>query len=447
MIDKDGFAIAAKIIKTPDGLLHDHLLIIKNKKISDICPRHTVSPDLRVEEWGNVLLVPGTVNGHGHSFQSYFKGFANDRPNGTWHTKVLYPFAKGLSADDIYNGALFAFSEAARAGITTTVDFFYLHDGSNANAERVIQAAHDVGIRLVLARTFYEDKVEVQSAPARFKEDPRDSETRLLELAKQYSTDDSVSIQPAPHSLRASSVATVRRALELAADLGVKCHLHVHEGKIQRQALESTLGATPVRVLAKEGLITPNLLVIHGLHLESDEISLLADGGAGLIHCPSTALIFGHGFSAIIPMIQQGMKIGLGCDGGCCSNKQSIFEEMRMASLSAKGRERDSSVLGADAAFNMGTSIGADLLSVNAGSIEKGRWADVVALDLDDLSLQPLATLNSQIVYSMQQSAVKNVMVGGNVIVLNGRLTRVQESEIANKVNRVTHHWKMPSYN
>jgi 5-methylthioadenosine/S-adenosylhomocysteine deaminase len=143
-------------------------------------------------------------------------------------------------------------------------------------------------------------------------------------------------------------------------------------------------------------------------------------------------------------MLARGIRVALGPDGGCANNRQSVFDEMRTATLMAKARLADGSSLDAPTAFRLGTAAGADLLDVPAGEIAPGRLADLVALDLDDLSLQPLETLDRQVVHSMQATAIARVMVGGEVVVERGRLTKVAIEEVAALVADVTDGWSRP---
>ena len=144
-------AIKAELIYANGAFHPGHALLVDGPTIESVTPAAEVPAGIEVEDWGAVALVPGTVNAHGHAFQNLLKGFADDLPFDVWRDRVLYPFSERLDGDAIYAGAVFAFSEALLAGVTTTVDFFYLHDGGNENAERVIQAARDVGIGLVMA--------------------------------------------------------------------------------------------------------------------------------------------------------------------------------------------------------------------------------------------------------------------------------------------------------
>lgn len=436
-------ALTASLVWADHSFSRESALLIDGDRIAGIAGRGRIPSDAVVEDWGGVALVPGTVNAHGHAWQNLLKGFADDRSFEGWRDEVLYPFSERLDREAIYAGALFAFAEALLAGVTTTVDFFYLHDGANDNAECVIKAAGDVGIRLVLARAFY-DRNAPTAAPERYREDADEAASRCLELASAHAGDAHVSVQPAPHSLHAAAPPTVARALEVARELDVPCHLHLAEARYERDQVRARYGTSPVRLLAREGLLDPRLVTIHAVWIDEQEVDLLAEAGVGVVHCPNANAFLGDGIAPVPAMLRRGVRVALGPDGGCANNRQSVFDEMRAASLVAKAVLTDGAALDAPAAFAMGTSTGAELLGLPVGSFEAGRRADVVALDLHDLSLHPLVTLPRQIVHSMQPTAIARVMVGGEVVVDRGRFTRLDAGDIAARVARVTSGWTRP---
>jgi 5-methylthioadenosine/S-adenosylhomocysteine deaminase len=436
-------AITASKIWTGTEFVENAAILEDDGRIVRVDSLDAVPGGAPVEDWGRVAIVPGTVNAHGHAFQSLLKGFADDRSFEKWRDEVLYPFSEELDEQALYAGAVFAFAEALIAGVTTTVDFFYLHDGDNSNAEVVLRAARDIGIRVVLARAFY-DLDAPTGAPARYRESPEDAAARCVALAREHEADSLISVQPAPHSLHAASPLTVAAALEVARFLEVPCHLHLAEARYERDMIEKRFGTTPVRLLHKEGLLDPRLVTIHTVWCDDEELDLLADAGVGVVHCPGANAFLGDGIARLPEMLQRGMRVGLGPDGGCANNRQSVFDEMRSASLLAKARLLDGGAVDAPTAFRLGTVGGADLLGLDVGRIESGTWADLVALDLEDLSLQPIATFEHQIVNSMQATAIKKVMVGGEVVVDSGRLVRMDKAHVAALVNDATKSWTRP---
>jgi 5-methylthioadenosine/S-adenosylhomocysteine deaminase len=418
-------------------------VLIDGDRIHDIIAAGEVADGVAVENWGPVALVPGTVNAHGHAFQSLFKGFADDRTFESWRDDVLYPFSETLDNRAIYAGALLAFAEALLAGTTTTVDFFYLHDRGNSNAEEVIRAARDVGIRLVLARAFYDPDAPTR-APRRFREPTAVAAERFRELHEKHAEDPYVHVQPAPHSLHAASPRTIGTALDLARSHRTPCHLHVAEASYEIDLVRARYGTTPIRLLAREGLLDPRLVTVHTVWADDEELDLLAEAGAGVVHCPGANAFLGDGIARLPEMLERGIRVALGPDGGCANNRQSVFEEMRQATLMAKARLTDGAAVDASTAFHLGTAAGGDLLGLPVGTIEAGAYADLVALDLDDLSLLPLATLDHQIVASMQPTAIAKVMVGGRVVAEPPKLSLLESGRVRELVEAVTGAWRRP---
>jgi len=383
------------------------------------------------------LLLPGTVNMHCHTFQSLLRGLGDDLDFMAWRDRVLYPYSTRLDRDGIYLGAAFAFAEMLLHGATTCVDFFYLQDEGNDNAEVVIQAALDVGIRLVLARTMY----DWEGAPARYRERPEDAARRTADLVAKYATDPLVSVQPAPHSPHGASPAMIRAGFEVANSTGTPFHIHVAEGQYEGARTLEEHGATPIRYLDKLGVLGERMIGVHCVWLDDDEVRLMGERGVGLAYCPSSNMILGDGITRITELQRAGVRIGLGTDGGCTNNRLSVFEEMRMAALLQKVRHLDGTRLPAEAAFTMGTRGGARLLGLEAGEIAPGHLADLVAVDLAHPSLHPPSRLLKNVVYAMSPQAITDVWVHGRPVVARQRLATLDQETLMERVRRLTHDW------
>jgi 5-methylthioadenosine/S-adenosylhomocysteine deaminase len=185
-------------------------------------------------------------------------------------------------------------------------------------------------------------------------------------------------------------------------------------------------------------------VTIHTVWVDDEELDLLAESGAGVVHCPGANAFLGDGIAPVPEMLARGIRIGLGPDGGCANNRQSVFDEMRTATLVAKARLTDGGALDAPTALRLGTEGGADLLGMPVGSFAAGRYADAVALDLTDLSLLPPGNLKRLIVSSMQPTAISRVMVGGEVVVDGGRPTRFDLAELRARIAEATRDWTRP---
>ena len=424
-------------VLTPEGWAADRAVAITDGRIAFIGAARSAEPgDVRLP--GKALL-PGTVNAHCHTFQSLLRGLGDDLDFMGWRDRVLYPFSERLDREAIALGAAFAFAEMLRHGATTCVDFFYLNDDGNENAEAVIAAAHRVGIRLVLARALY----DWEGAPKRYRESVADARRRVESLIDAHRHEDTVTVQPAPHSPHGASSAMIRAGWEVAERAGSPFHIHVAEGQYEGQRTLAEHGATPIRYLDALGVLGPRTIAVHCVWLDDDEIGLMGARGAALAYCPSSNMFLGDGITRVPEMLAAGVRVGLGTDGGCTNNRLSVLEEMRMTSLLQRVRRLDGAALGAETAFDLGTRSGAGILGLEAGAIARGQLADLVAVDLGEPSLHPRTDLLKSIVYAMSPQAITDVWVHGRRVVEDGRLTTVDTHELLARVRTLTAGWRL----
>ncbi len=416
-------------------LLPDHAVVVRDGDIEAIVP--TDSPALRevgVEDWGAVLIVPGTVNTHTHSFQSLVRGISDDLPFFQWRDQGIYRISPRLGPDEIYAGALLTFAEMLRCGVTTVADFFYVHAGGNANDEAVIRAARDLGIRLVLARAMY----DWRGAPAVYQETVDEAVRRCEDLLSRYAGDPMVTVCPAPHSPHAASPEMIAAGARLAAQAGTRWHIHVAEGKYEVEMIAREHGQPPLHWLDHLGVVTDRMVAIHCVWLAGDEIRVMGARGARLAYCPASNMFLGDGITNIPAMLDAGVTVGLGTDGPCSNNRASIFDEMRTASLLQKVSTLSGETLPAETALAMGTRNGGAVLGLPVGEIAPGLRADLVALSLRDLSLQPPGPVLKHVVHALHPAAIARVVVAGRTVVQNGRLLTIPQDEIVDRVARAT---------
>ncbi len=391
------------------------------------------------EKWTGTAMLPGTVNAHNHCFQSLLRGLAVGKPFLEWRDRALYRISPMLSPEDLYTGALFAFGEMMKYGVTCVSDFFYVHNDGIEGDNAIIRAAADTGIRLVLARTMYDWK----GAPSGYVETVEDAvgNTRLLAEKYNGSASRMTTVIPAPHSLHAASAEMVKVGHELARELGTKFHIHVAEEPFEVEEVMGRSGLRPVEFLDKIGVLDESMVMIHAVWLNEHERELMAAKKASLAYCPSSNMFLADGVTEIAWMAEAGINIGLGSDGACSNNRTSVFEEMRMASLLQKVTKLNALLIDSRQAFDMGTKNGGILLDLPVGDIKPGYKADFVGVDLKDISLQPFypdyEQLLPNIVYSMQPTAIKKVMVDGRLTVSCGKILTVSEESIVEKVGKL----------
>ncbi len=394
-------------------------------------------PDADRVELPGLLLAPGTVNAHSHSYQSLLRGLGDDQRFFGWRA-YLYRYMPTLDAEGAYTGALFAFGEMLLRGVTTVCDFFYLHHGTNERALAVARAARDLGIRLVLARSM----LDWETAPAAFRETPEQAVANGRALRAALQGEALLSVIPAPHSPHGASAEMIRAGARLAAEWETPWQIHVAEAPYEGTALRERYGLGPLAWIASLGALDERIRIIHGVWLDDDEIRTLARAGGALVHCAGSNLFLGDGVAPLLKYLQAGVSVSLGCDSGSANNRLSIFAEMRLAATLQKGLAGAADVITAEQAFAMGTTNGAVAVGQPVGDLAPGRYADFVALDLHDLSLQPPHHLLRNLVYALESSAIRHVWVHGEQVVRDRRLVRVSEQTIRERVRALTAGWR-----
>jgi 5-methylthioadenosine/S-adenosylhomocysteine deaminase len=397
-------------------------------------------------------LLPGTVSAHSHCFQVLLRG-ASDHPPSfrEWVRGHLYPLVERLDETSLETAALLCFSQMARAGITTVGEFHYIHNAQDYAprsldmARIVIGAARRVGLRIAFVRAIYD--VQERHGQGRFAEPPADAVKNIKALREATKDDPFVSVLPAPHSLHGATKDAILAGAALAKELGTRWHIHIAEQKGDVDYARRNHGATPVQVLDQWGVLDERTVLVHGIWLQPDERKLMVDRKAALISNPSTNMALGDGIAPLTELTQLEATVALGTDLNAAPN---IFFEMRtaewlqrvlhlrMGMIPTAGRDGATPEPGRLLA--MGTRHGADVLGVEAGAIEPGKWADLVAVDTTDASLLPAGTLGGSALLSavtgsmVAETAVREVIVGGRLIVRDGQVAGVPHAELAARV-------------
>ena len=391
-------------------------------------------------DWSHRVMVPGTVNTHNHSFQSLLRGIGDDLPFLTWRDQALYRYSPRLGADDMATAALFAFGEMLLHGVTTVCDFYYLNSQGNENAAATIEAARRLGIRIVLARCFYDRS----GAPAAYRETIPQAVANFEALARRYQDRARflTTIQPAPHSQHGATPAMIEAGAGCARDAGVPWHIHLAEEQYQVDQSLERFGTRPLHAIAALPVDLSQMIAVHGCWFDAGERALLAERGGALAYCPGSNMFLGDGVTDLVDLVARGVPVGLGTDGGCSNNRVSVFDEMRMAALLQKVHRTDGQAIDAETCFALGTRTAGDVLRLPVGRIAPGYRCDLVAIDLDDPSVWPVQALEKNVVYSLSPRAITDVVVDGQEAVTARRLCHVALDEIQIRVRDLTHEWR-----
>jgi len=355
-------------------------------------------------------VLPGLVNSHVHAGMSLLKSRAGDRPLRRRLREVVWPFAEAMDERSSYLGTRLGCLEMMKAGITTFADMWPFPD---ATAE----AVKSCGLRAVLAsygRTYASGELEALAAA------PRRWNDALLTPA--------VGIQ----SLYGVAADTLRQAAATARDCGLRIHIHASE---TREEVDDGHDFNEIDAL---GLMRPGTILAHGVHTTVRELELAAERGAGIAHNPIANAKLGTGI-APLALMQARLPVGLGTDSAAANDRHDLFDEMRMALFLDRHRAEASTLAPVDA-LAMATIGGAIVLGLESdiGSIEPGKRADIIAIDLDDPRFVPLhrdrpAQVLSHLVFSATAADVDTVIVDGRIVVRNGVVENLDEAEIIAK--------------
>lgn len=401
-------------VETGDGLLRDH-------------------PGEAVEDWGDVLLMPGFVNGHAHSFQSLLRGIGDDLDFFSWRDNVLYRSAEWLTREDLETGALWSFAEMLRNGVTTVAEFFYVNDQGNENAISVIEAGRRLGIRMHFGRALY----TWEQAPRRYRETPRDALGLLDALHRRYLDDPIVVVAPAPHSLHAADEEALAAGAEWALRHDTVCPIHVAEGAYEVRALRDRTGLGPAAFLDRLGALGPHSALVHGVHLDEADLRLISERQGKIVHNPSANAFLGDGIAPLVEMRRHGIRTCLGTDGGCTNNRLSLLDEMRLAVLLQRALHAHGGLLDAGTPFRMATVEGGRVFRLPVGDLAPGLRADIIGLSLEDYALLGTANLVAAVVYAVSQGAVRHAMVEGRTVLRDGKVLSMDQEELRRRVRAV----------
>jgi 5-methylthioadenosine/S-adenosylhomocysteine deaminase len=383
-----------------------------------------------VREFSDCAIFPGTVNTHTHAFHSILRGCGDDLPLLKWLHDVVYKYAAEFTPRDAYVAAALAFGEMLKNGITTVVDFFYLNGRGNEYAIETIRAAEDLGIRLVFARTF----MDWDKAPETVREAIPDARRRYRELAAAYRSHPTVKICPSAHSLYAASVGMIEAAAQAAADHATVWHMHVADARGPEAIMHQQYGCGTIARMRDLEFIRPDLIAVHAVYVGENEVELLAHHHVKISHNPAANMFLGDSAARVTHMRNAGMCVGLGTDGGLDNNTLSIFHEMKMAALVQKSVAGDPEAITAGDVIKMATVEGGRITELPVGSLSPGQRADFAVIDLSDIALVPGDRLESHMVYSMSDRAIRHVYVHGKPAVWERKLCGLEETELRRRV-------------
>ncbi len=402
---------------TPRGaVLEHHAVAIRDGRIVAIAPiaetRHRFADAPRVTLTRHHALLPGLVNAHTHAAMSLLRGAGDDLPLQRWLQERIWPLERNLAgAEFVHDGTRLAAAEMLRGGVTCCNDMYFF-PGEAALALR------SLGMRAVVGILAFE-------FPTRYAADADEYLRKGLAARDALRDDALIHFTLAPHAPYSVRDAIFDRIAILAEELDLPIHLHVHETQEEITQSLAQHGCRPLARLDRLGLVGERLLAVHAVHCTDDELALLADRGAHVAHCPASNLKLASGIAPVTAMLGHGINVAIGTDGAASNNRLDMLGETRLAALLAKGAAADATALPAAQAIECATLAGARALGLGKriGSIEPGKDADLIALDLSAPEYQPCYDVLSQIVYSAGRDAVTHAWVAGRAVLAERTLT------------------------
>lgn len=355
------------------------------------------------------LLMPGLVNAHGHLAMTLLRGLGEGKPLDQWLQETIWPLeGRWINADFVRDGTRLALAEMIASGTTTAADMYYFPEVAAA-------AALAAGFRLQVAFPIIE-------MPNAYASGVDECFARGLELHDQMRDADLVGTCFGPHSAYAVDVKSLERAAKLADELDIGLQLHLHETAAEVADAKRRTGTSWIRLLDGLGIFNENLQAVHMTALTDDDIALAATQGVRVIHCPHSNMKLASGVAPITRLLRAGACLGLGTDGAASNNGLDMFAEMRLAALLGKTDSGDATALAAPEAIALATLGGARALGLErkVGSVEVGKRADLIAIDIAHPAFQPLHDPQAQLVHCAAASRVTHTFVGGRLLYENG---------------------------
>jgi 5-methylthioadenosine/S-adenosylhomocysteine deaminase len=390
----------------PHGVvLHDHAVAIRDSAILALLPtteaRARFAPAQVVSRPDGVLL-PGLVNAHAHNPMTLLRGVADDLPLMQWLQGHIWPLeAQLIGPDFVADGVTLAIAEMLRGGTTCCNENYFFPDVQAATYKR-----HGFRARIGLPI------IDFPSSWARSDDEYFD---RATEVHDQWRNDPLITTAFAPHAPYTVSDANFERIRMLSDQLDLPVHCHVHETAHEVAESQLKYGQRPLARLDRLGLVNDRLIAVHMTQLTDAEIALCAERGVSVAHCAESNLKLASGFCPAAKLLRAGVNLAIGTDGAASNNDLDMFGETRTAALLAKAVADDASVLDAATALRAATLGGARAMGLDhlVGSIEAGKQADLICVDLAQVETQPLHNVVSQLVYACGRQQVSDAWIAG----------------------------------
>lgn len=372
------------------------------------------------------VVIPGLINAHGHSGMSLMRGYADDLPLEQWLQDYIWPAeARWINEEFVHDGCHLAMAEMIRSGTTCFADMYFYPDIVAASAQQA-------GMRCQI-------NSPILDFPTVWAQDADEYISKALAVHDDFRSSDLITVGFGPHAPYTVSDAPFKRIGMLAEELQAPVHIHLHETATEVQQSLEQHGCRPIERIHQLGVLSPLAQCVHMTQLTTEDIVLLKQCGAHVIHCPESNLKLASGFCPVLDLLQAGVNVALGTDSTASNNDLDLLGEIHTAALLAKGVSNNAAALNAHQAIRLATLNGAIAMGKEQliGSLEAGKAADMTAIQLDTLESSPLFNIASHLVYTHNSHRVSDVWVMGKALLRDRQLTTLNEAEIVERA----HYW------
>lgn len=402
-------------------------ILLKNNKIEKIGSNLPSTDDLKVIDATGKYVLPGFINTHSHIGMSIFRESVDGYTTQDWLTEKIWPIEDKLTPDDVYKSSLLSCIEMIKTGTTTVNDQYFFQ-------ESIAKAVIESGIRCELTRT-------IMDIGGNGDERLEELENFIKEYNNKY---ENLYINVGIHGLYTTSEQCVKKAISLAQKYGLNIHMHYLENsKEEQDIIQNQNGKKPFEVV-RDNFKNTNSVFAHCVKLKDDDFKVLSDYNIKVAHCPVSNLKLACGIADIPKIMENNIIVSLGTDGQGSGCNLDMFDTMKFTGLLQKGINENPKLLPAYEILKMATINGAKALNKEniLGSIEEGKLADLIILDLDDVILQPINDIFSDIVYNAKGTNVITTIVGGNILMENRKLVNLNEEEIISSCKNIINNSK-----
>jgi len=412
----------AKILTMVDDNILDGSVGICNGEIVFIGDTDEAFIPDKIIDADEKIVMPGLVNSHTHIAMSLLRNYADDLPLWPWLTEKIWPVEEKLIAEDVYWGSMLSVAEMIKSGITSFADMYFFMD-------ETAKVVEETGIRANLCKGL------VGSADA-----GGEKIKAAVEFFKKWhgAADGRISVIAGPHAPYTCSDDYLEKVMGICEEHGMGIHIHLSESTKEVSDSYDAKNLSPIQHMNKLGLFNHKTIAAHCVHLDDKDIEILAEKGVSVANNPGSNLKLGNGFAPVAKLLKAGVNVCLGTDGSSSNNNLNMFEEMNLAALVNKAVGGDTTVVPAFTALQMATINGAKALGIDhlVGTLEVGKRADLILIDLDKPHFYPRHNLLSSLVYSAQASDVETVIVDGKVVMEDYELKTIDLKKVYVEVEK-----------